>query len=146
MNKQKELKELFEYIEEYKERDQYLFHMKFIEELSLLLSKDASGHEKELFNIMIKQFGFVNTLNTRVNEADSNEILKDTGDDGDYYSLHIKSKTLNLRMLMRSTEENLPVFLGIFHERSGKRVSDYTGWVPIIKARYNQIKEEIENE
>ena len=50
-----------------------------------------------------KQFGFVNTLNTRVNEADSNEILKDTGDDGDYYSLHIKSKTLNLRMLMRFT-------------------------------------------
>ena len=49
-------------------------------------------------------------------------------------------------MLMRFNEENLPVFLGIFHERSGKRVSDYTGWVPIIKARYIQIKEEIENE
>lgn len=146
MNKQKALKELFEYIEEYREREHYLFHMKFIEELSILLSKDASGHEKELFSIMIKQFGFVNTLNVRVNKADSNEILKDTGDDGDYYSLHIKNKTLNLRMLMRFTEENIPVFLAIFHEKSGKKVSDYTGWVPIIKARYIQIKEEIENE
>lgn len=121
MNKQKALKELFEYIEEYKERDQYLFHMKFIEELSLLLSKDASGHEKELFNIMIKQFGFVNTLNTRVNEADSNEILKDTGDDGDYYSLHIKSKTLNLRMLMRFTEEKSSCFFGNFSRKVRKK-------------------------
>lgn len=140
MNKRKALKELLEYIQEYEERYCYLFHIKFIEELSEIIKKDASGHERELFNIMIKQFGFVNTLNVRVSEADSNEILKDTGSDENYYSLHISNKTVNIRMLMRFTKDGRPVFLAVFNEKAGKKKSDYTGWIAIIKKRYIRME------
>ena len=142
MNKSKAIQELRKYIEEYEGQYHYLFHTNFIKELFQIITKDVSGHEKEVFNILIKQFGFVNTLNTRVFEADSNEILKETGADGDYYSLHVSNKTVNLRLLMRFTEEKNPYFLAIFNEKSGKKVSDYTMWIPIIKRRYAEMKGE----
>ena len=131
MNKRKAWEELIKYIEEY--QDVFSFHCKFIEEFGKLLLKDASGHEKEVFNIMIKQFGYVKNMKERVFEADGNEILKNTGEDGDYYSLHITNKTVNLRMLMRFSEEKKPIFLAAFNEKQGKKVSNYSQWIPIIR-------------
>lgn len=144
MNKRKALKELMEYIEKY--QDIYSFHSKFIEEFGKILSKDASGHEKEVFNIMIKQLAYVKTMREDVFKADGNEILKDTGADGEYYSLHITNKTVNLRMLMRFTEEKRPLFLAVFNEKAGKKTSNYSQWISIIKKRYAELKGEEDEE
>lgn len=57
----------------------------------------------------------------KINEADSNEKLKNTGSETEYYSLHIQNKVMNIRILMTFVgERNTPVFLGMFYERSGK--------------------------
>lgn len=141
MNKRKALEKLREYLKDYSENGRFYFHKKFIEEFSIIIKKNAVGHEMEVYNIMIKQFCFVNTMGIMVYEADNNEILKSTGNDKDYYSLHIQDKIVNIRMLMTFSAEGNPIFLATFFEKSGKRISDYSQWVPIIKERYKQIGE-----
>lgn len=141
MNKRKALEELVKYLQEYSNTGMFYFHKKFIAELSEILQKNAVGHEKEVFNILIKQLGFVKAMNTRVNEADNNEILSNIGNDKKYYSLHIQDKVVNIRMLMTFSDEYNPIFLAAFFEKAGKRVSDYSQWLPIIRERYEQIGE-----
>lgn len=85
MRKKDALLLLKQHIEEYSER-KFRFHPTFKKEFTQLL-KDASGQEKELFSLLIKQFYFVGELGLRVNEADSNEILKYSA--RDFYSLHL---------------------------------------------------------
>lgn len=138
MNKKAAFDLLIKYLTEYNAQG-FKFHQKFIEELRELIANHSVGHEKELFNLMIKQFGFVNTFSTMVNTADSNEILKDVNSGMDFYSLHIQSKTLNFRLLMTFTSENTPVFLVAFFEKSGKKISSYDKYTPVLKTRYNQI-------
>lgn len=140
MNKRKALEKLIEYLQDYSENSVFYFHKKFVEELGNIIQKNAVGYEKEVFNIMIKQFSFVKTMGNRVNEVDSNEILNSTGKDKDYYSLHIQNKIVNIRMLMTFSNENCPMFLAAFFEKAGKRVSDYSQWLMVIKERYEQME------
>lgn len=138
MNKKTAFDLLIKHLTEYNTQG-FIFHSDFIKELRELITKHSAGHEKELFNIMIKQFGFVNTFNTMVNTTDSNEILKGLKNEMDFYSLHIENKFLNFRLLMTFTPENTPVFLVAFFEKSGKKVSSYDKYKPVLKTRYNQI-------
>ncbi len=139
MNKRKALELLVDYLNEYSTSMGFYFHNKFCEELRTVISKNAVGCEKEVFSIMVKQFGFIKTMGYRVNEADSNEILKGIGQEQDYYSLHIQNRTVNIRMLLTFMDDCTPVFLAAFFEKEGKKVSDYSQWKPIIKNRYKQI-------
>lgn len=138
MNKKDAFDLLINYLTEYNTLG-FKFHQKFIEELGDLMLKHSVGHEKELFSIMIKQFGFVNTLNTMVDTADSNEILRELKSEIYFYSIHIKNKSLNFRFLMAFTPENTPVFLVAFFEKSGKRASSYSKYTPVLETRYKQI-------
>lgn len=139
MNKRTAFQKLIETLEEY--NGLFNFHENFIGEFADILHKNASGHEKEVFNIVIKQFNFVRQMGREVYKADSNEILKETGDVV-YYSLHIQDKVVNIRMLMTFSDEEAPVFLAAFFERQGKNATDYTQWIPVIKERYKQMGEE----
>lgn len=77
----------------------------------------------------------------RINEADSNEKLKNTESETEYYSLHIQNKVMNIRILMTlAGEQNTPVFLGMFYERSGKNTSNYTLWIPVMKKCFREMK------
>lgn len=67
--------------------------------LSLCMSfkycfKNATGNEKEIFTLLVKQLNFLKELGTNVCKADSNEIIKNQ--DRDYYSLHLSGKILTL--------------------------------------------------
>ena len=88
---------------------------------------------------MIKQFGFVKTMTTQVNKADSNEILSYTSGCRSYYSLHIQNRIVNIRMLMTFTDAVEPVFPATFNEKSGKRISDFSNWIPVLQERSRQI-------
>jgi len=141
MNKRRALALLREYLEDYSTNYSYRLHKKFVEELGEIIQKNAVGQEAEVFNLLIKQFSFVNTLGLLVNEADSNEILKDIGKEKNYYSLHIQNKTVNIRLLMTFSENNNPVFLAAFFEKAGKKASDYSQWLSVIKERDRQMGE-----
>ncbi|MDO4328128.1 MAG: hypothetical protein Q4C66_02175 [Lachnospiraceae bacterium] len=141
MNKRKALELLIAYINEYSTDTGFCFHIKFIEELNAIITSHAVGHEKEVFQILIKQFAFVKNLGIRVNEADNNEILSHMGQGSYYYSLHIQDKIVNIRLLMTFSVSGTPLFLGAFFEKAGKRVSDYSQWLPIMDERAKQIGE-----
>ena len=61
-------------MEECSERG-YVFHPKFMYEFQVLL-KNATGNEKEIFTLLVKQLNFLKELGTNVCKADSNEIIK----------------------------------------------------------------------
>ena len=117
MNKKQVLAELVKNLEECSERG-YVFHPKFMYEFQVLL-KNATGNEKEIFTLLVKQLNFLKELGTNVCKADSNEIIKNQ--DRDYYSLHLSGKNFNFRLLMAFDEKDTPKFLVAFYERAGKK-------------------------
>ena len=143
MNREKVLELLKDFLLEYNK--EFIFHRYFIEELKDILVKNANGSEKEVFNLLVKQLSFVKELGSRVNTADSNEILKGIKSEEDFYSLHIRNKTVNIRLIM-SFYEDVPIFLIAFYEREGKRATDYSKWEDVMKERVNQIRSEKSDE
>ena len=98
----------------------------------------ASGNEKEIFVLLIKQLNFVKELRSHVYNADGNEIIKYL--ERDYYSLHLSGKNFNLRLLMAFGAGGDPIFLAAFYERGGKRASDYTQWKKVLANRYADME------
>ena len=64
MNKKQVLAELIKNLEKYLEKG-YVFHPKFMEEFQALL-KNATGNEKEIFALLVKQLDFLKELGTNV--------------------------------------------------------------------------------
>ena len=62
MNKKQVLAELVKNLEECSERG-YVFHPKFMYEFQVLL-KNATGNEKEIFTLLVKQLNFLKELGT----------------------------------------------------------------------------------
>ena len=137
MNKKEAIRELSQNLEKYFVIG-FCFHLMFIAELKKLLEK-ATGNEKEIFSLLIKQLDFIKVLGKEVYKADSNEIIK--YQERNYYSLHLSAKNFNFRLLMTFDDENNPIFLAAFYERSGKRVSDYSLWSKVIHCRYIEMIE-----
>ena len=63
MNKKQVLAELVKNLEECSERG-YVFHPKFMYEFQVLL-KNATGNEKEIFTLLVKQLNFLKELGTK---------------------------------------------------------------------------------
>lgn len=135
MNKKEVLRLLKENLEKYLP-DGFKFHERFMVEFKQLL-EDAKGNEKEIFSLLIKQMNFVKVLGKKVDQANGNEIIKYLNED--YYSLHLQGKNFNLRLLMAFDEEENPVFLVAFYERSGKKASDYTKWKKVLRQRLQEV-------
>ncbi len=136
MNKKKALEELKKYLTEYYNYG-FIFHPRFIEELSSLL-KSVQGHEAELFNLLAKQLSFVKDLGTQAHTADSNEHLKYKSKQL-YTSLHLSSKNFNIRFIMTFDNDLQPVFLLAFYERSGKSSTDYSKYEEPAKKRFREL-------
>ena len=137
MNKKQVLAELVKNLEECSERG-YVFHPKFMYEFQVLL-KNATGNEKEIFTLLVKQLNFLKELGTNVCKADSNEIIKNQ--DRDYYSLHLSGKNFNFRLLMAFDEKDTPKFLVAFYERAGKIILNIRRFwtVDLRKSRKGRI-------
>lgn len=135
MKRKDALLKLAQSLEDYLQQG-FLFHPLFMKEFKELLS-GASGNEKEIFALLVKQLNFVKALKNQVYTADGNEIIKYL--DREYYSLHLSGKNFNLRLLMTFDGENTPIFLAAFYERSGKRFSDYTQWKKVLANRYAEM-------
>ena len=78
----------------------FIFDRLFIRDLKDILDNHISGNKKQFFNLLIKQLNYVNDLRRRVNEANSNEVLKNTNTNYDLYSLHLRSQHFNIRFLI----------------------------------------------
>lgn len=137
MNKKEALRQLSANLQKYLDNG-FQFLTRFLNEFRELLNS-ASGHEKEIFALLVKQLNFIKALGKEVNQADGNEIIK--YQERDYYSIHLQGKNFNFRLLMTFDEKENPVFLAAFYERSGKRATDYTKWKSILEQRYKEYLE-----
>lgn len=135
MNKKEALKVLMEELEGYLVEG-FRFHKYFIEEFKVLLAK-ASGHEKEIFILLVKQLNFVAVLGRQVHKSDGNEIIKYQRKT--YYSLHLCGKNFNIRLLMTFDEKGNPLFLAAFYERAGKQATNYTEYTSVLDKRYEEM-------
>lgn len=87
---------------------------------------------------MIKQFGYVKDLKLQAYTANGNEHLKYKSEQL-YTSLHLSSKSFNVRFIMTFHDNQQPVFLVAFYERAGKSKTDYSQYEKIAKNRYNEL-------
>ena len=116
----------------------FIFDRLFIRDLKDILDNHISGNKKQFFNLLIKQLNYVNDLRRRVNEANSNEVLKNTNTNYDLYSLHLRSQHFNIRFLITFSGDDTPLFLLAFYEKSGKRRSSYSAKIEEVKKRYER--------
>ena len=127
--------ELFEQLEELFQ--QFQFHPKCIKELRNLFQKDLSGKEKQFFKSLSTQLNYIKEFGTSIDQVGANEKLK--GFNQDFYSIHIKGKQYNIRLLMAFDQNKIPAFLCIFNEKNGKRATDYSKYTEVIESRFVEI-------
>ena len=115
-----------------------IYHPLFAKELDDLLSHDLRGKEEQFFKVLLIQTGYVKEFGPDIIKIDGHEKLKYI--DGDFYSLHIRAKQFNVRILF-SFIDHSPVFLSIFYERSKKGKTDYSSFVSTLMNRYSEMVE-----
>lgn len=114
------------------------YHELFVRELSDLIKHELSGHEREFTRLLIRQLSFINNMRSRVDQADSNEILKHT--QRRFYSIHLTQKFFNIRFIIFVASDNNAVyFLSAFYERSGKKKTSYREFEPTLEDRLHDL-------
>lgn len=137
--------EALKYLLEYLTNDKFIVPSQFVDDLKELLNKKLKGQETLFFNLLIKQLSYILELSAyNVSKANSNEILRYCLE-FECYSLHISSKSFNIRLLGTYLKEKF-VFLLAFYEIAGKKQTNYSKQITIAKKRLEKIKEEIEYE
>lgn len=133
MNKDEAIKLLEEYLGDFK------IHPLFFKELATLLQKDLKGKEKQFFDTLIKQLGYLASYGVAIANIDSHERLKEKG--RDFFSIHLQRKQFNVRFLVYIDNSGKSFLLSAFNERAGKKVSDYSQKIPILQECLNYFKE-----
>lgn len=144
MKKNVALSKLIEYLYEYQQSG-YVFHKKFISEMKDLIS-NFTGKELEIFDLLVKQLSYIAQFGRQINDIGKNEKIRHMKTEQEYYSIHLKGKGFNLRILLTFFIDDTPLILGVFNEKSGKSVTDYSKWKPVLLERYKELKEELEDE
>lgn len=137
MNKEEAWKTLIEHLQ----NDKFIIPTDFLKDLKQILRKNLKGQEKTFFNLLVKQLGYILSLDEySVSQANSNEILKYCTD-FKCYSLHIFSSRFNVRILGTYIDEKF-IFLVAFYEKSNKKATDYSKNIELAKTRLNEFKGE----
>lgn len=133
MNKDEALKLLEEYLGNFE------IHPLFFKELTALLQKDLKGKEKQFFDILIRQLGYLSCYGLAIASIDSHERLQ--GDGHDFFSIHLQRQQFNIRFLVYIDNNGKSFLLSAFNERAGKKATDYSQKIPTLQERLNYFKE-----
>lgn len=106
-------------------------HPDLIKEVSQILEK--TGERKAFLSKFINNLKFLKNYGelAHIQSTDKFEKLKQAEN---MYSMHIKGKTFNVRILY-SFLANGTILLHGFDEKSGKKVTNYSKAVPIAKKK-----------
>ena len=103
------------------------------------------GEERSIFELLFTQFRFLQTYGKGIIQFDGNEILSGLSKEkykDDYYSLHIKRKSFNLRIIVVFTDST-PGLYAIYDEKSGKKITSYAPYVEKARIRLQNHRREI---
>mgnify|MGYP005782090077 CR=1 FL=1 len=139
MNFKEALKELVKYVGMY---PAFYFCKLFLRDIKDLLDKELKGKEKDFFDQLVVQFDNIKSFKHDIATVGQNEILAHISTEIPLYSIHIKKgNKYNIRLLM-CFEEETPIFLCAFYERSGKKRTSYKRFIDKALERYAMLKEE----
>lgn len=115
-----------------------IFHDLFLSELLNLIS--GTGFEEKVFSLLLSRLLVLNAhgiMVTRIKEFENigNGI----------FSMHLSSKGFNLRILFAFLPNAQPVLLLAFHEREGKKKTNYSTYLEPALSRFNEKKEDYEH-
>lgn len=118
----------------------FIFHPKFLDELAELLKTTLKGHENEFFKKLTKVMKQLDVCGRSITDIDGHEKLH--APTGEWYSLHITTPFINLRMLIAFIDCT-PVFLVCFDEKSGKKATSYQNYLPVLNSRLHEMEENL---
>ena len=130
MNKEDALRQLLNYLAMIDTHDD------FTPELLALIA--GSGTEADVFRLLVMRLTMLKALGIH---AVMHKEFENIG--GGLYSMHLAGKGFNLRILYAFLAKQSPVLMLAFHERAGKRKTDYSGYIPQAAERLRQKKEEL---
>ncbi|MBR5792385.1 MAG: hypothetical protein IKY34_04695 [Ruminiclostridium sp.] len=115
----------------------FLVHESLAQEITAIIER--SGFEKKFFNLLLVRLRFLGEHGVNAIRHQEFESLAHTAEG--LYSMHLSGKGFNVRILYAFLPAGSPVLLLAFHERSGKKVSEYQTHIPIATQRLNTILE-----
>lgn len=114
-----------------------IFHDTFLSELLNLVAE--KGFEKQVFKLLTKQLLLLNSRGVMVTNTKEFENIG-----SGLFSMHLTGSGFNLRILFAFLPNSQPVLLLAFHERAGKRKTDYSSYLEPALSRLAEKKEEYE--
>ena len=109
-------------------------HERLIPELVGLIKK--SSHRDKAFALLVTRLAFLQEHGPLA--ADLHKEFERI--DKEIYSMHIAVPDLNLRILYSFLDDGT-IMLAAFHEREGKRSTDYTRQLPTAHRRKHEMEE-----
>lgn len=132
MNKNSVLNMLLQYLSD------ILCHECFIDELLSLIA--GTGYEPRFFGLLQARLQILSAYGLRSTVAKEFEPLSDG-----LYSMHLAGKDFNIRIIYAFLPNRQPVLLSAFHERGGKRKTDYTNYIPEARTRFTKIRKDYDD-
>lgn len=121
---------------------QFRCHSALLAELAALVAK--SGFEAAFFSLLVARLHMLTSAGRDAIVYREFERLKHT--DCELYSMHLAGSGFNIRVLYSFLPDHRPIMLLAFFERSGKRNSDYSAYLPAAAARLAEERRAYENE
>jgi hypothetical protein len=132
MNKADVLALLLQYLSD------ILCHNDFVPELISLIA--GSGYELKFFGMLNARLLVLSSLGVQATVTKEFEPLTDG-----LYSMHLAGRDFNIRIIYAFLQNRQPVLLSAFHEREGKKKTDYSSYIPVAKNRLLQMRKENDN-
>lgn len=116
-----------------------LHHFELQNELSDLIS--GSGFEIKFITLLVARLQQLAARGIQATVLQEFEPLS-----SGLYSMHLSGKGFNLRILYGFMPNGQPALLRAFHERAGKRRTDYSSHIPVAASRLEEMRKDSEYE
>lgn len=115
------------------------YHLDLPHELIDIIT--GSGYESKFFTLLVAR---LHQLSAYGLQATTLQEFENLG--GGLFSMHLSGKGFNIRILYGFMPNGAPALLRAFHERGGKKKTDYSSQIPLGVTRLNELRKEFEYE
>lgn len=134
MNKESLLKQLIESL------GTASIHESLINEIASLILR--SGYEDRFLRLLSTRLKLLSQYKENAVQVLPDQYERLSHGSGELYSMHLTGKGFNVRILYAFHPEHSQILLLAFSEKSGKKVTEYSSFIPVALSRLEEIKKE----
>ncbi len=101
----------------------------------------GSGYETRFFKLLGVRLEYLSRYGVDATNHEEFELLRNG-----VFSMHLSSRGFNIRILYAFLPDRTPTLLACFHERAGKRRTDYSDYINLAISRLKERMEAFESE